>query len=158
MTFAGVTCGSFGFSSHTTAYSLFGPRCAYRLVIVRLLCPNKSAVSSSGAPFIRSLLAECRKSCHRKFFIPATITASSNQCRPFSSGSPVSSDWNTRAFPSPRACTTLKAATAATFKGTCTGSSFFVRGMFNIRPLKSTMSHVRLYLTALLQTGIDCQI
>jgi hypothetical protein len=48
-------------------------------------------------------------------------------------------------LPSPRLCTTLRAATAASFSGTCIGSSFFVRGTFNIRPLKSTMSHVRLY-------------
>jgi hypothetical protein len=57
----------------------------------------------------------------------------------------VFADRNTRPLPSPRSCTTLRAAIAASFNGTCMGSSFFVRGTFNIRPLKSTMSHVRLY-------------
>ncbi len=58
---------------------------------------------------------------------------------------PVVADWNTRPLPSPRLCTTLSAATAASFSGTCIGSSFFVRGTSNIQPLKSTMSHVSLY-------------
>src|SRR5467141_2705806 len=82
------------------------PECAYRLVIVKLLCPNRSAISSSGAPFIRKRLASvCLKSCQRKFLICASVTASSNQCRPFSSGSPVFAGWNTRPLTSPRPCT-----------------------------------------------------
>jgi len=54
------------------------------------LVPRTSAISSSGALFIRKRLANvCRKSCQRKFLIPTSSTASSNQCLPFSSGSPV---------------------------------------------------------------------
>jgi len=123
-------------SSDTTACSLFGPRCAYRLVIVKLLCPNKSAISSSGAPFIRSRLADvCRKSCQRKFLIPALSLRRRTNAARFKA---VRRSWPTgthalsrrpgRAQPS-------GAATAASFNGTCMGSSFFVRGMFNIRPL-----------------------
>src|SRR5712664_3478950 len=70
-------------SSDTTACSLFGPRCAYRLVFVKLLCPSKSTISSSGAPFIRRRLANvCRKSCQRKFLIYASVTALSKPAPP----------------------------------------------------------------------------
>jgi hypothetical protein len=101
--------------------------CAYRLASVKLLCPNRSATSASGAPFIRKRLAHlCRKPCQRKFIVSASITASSNQCRPFSSGSSVLAGWNTRPLLSPRSCSTLRAATAASFDGTY--------GFFVLRP------------------------
>jgi hypothetical protein len=92
---------------------------------------------------IRKRLANvCRNWCERKFLIFASTTAPSNQCRPFSSGSPVFADWSTRPLPSPRPCATIRAAIAASFSGTCIGSSFFVRGTFNILPFQSTISQV----------------
>lgn len=47
--------------------------------------------------------------------------------------------------PLPRSKIVFKAASAESFSGTCTASSFFVREMFSIREFQSTMSHVRPY-------------
>jgi len=110
---------------------------------------------TSEAPYIRKRRAHvCRAPCQGKFLISAAITASSNQCRPFSSGSPVPAGWNTRPLPSPRSCSTLRAATAASFSGTCMGSSFFVRGMFNVLPCQFTMPRASSVLAALAQPRI----
>jgi hypothetical protein len=142
-------------SKDTTACNLFGPRCAYRLVIVKLLCPSRSAISSSGAPLIRTRLANvCRKSCQRKFLMPASVRASSNQCLPFSRGAPVLADWNTRPRPSPWSCATLRAATAASFSGMC---GLFVLRPRNIQQPASPVYHVprQAILAALTQTDIN---
>src|SRR6267142_1426983 len=128
--FAGVTCGvnCAELLNDTTVCILHKPRCAQRLVIAKLSaklsCPKRSASSSTGTQFTckrpTNLL---RKSRQRKFLISASITASSNQCRPFSSEPPVPADLNTRPLRSRRPCTTPSVAIAAPFNGTCTGSS-----------------------------------
>jgi hypothetical protein len=64
---------------------------------------------------------------------------------PFSSGSPVLPDRKIRPRPSPRSKTVFKAAKAASFRGSCTASSFFIREMLSIRYFQSTMSQVRPY-------------
>ena len=116
-------------------------------------------MSSSGAPFIRKRPANvCRKSCQRKPMRFASTTASSNQWRPFSRGSPVFADWNTRPLGPPLPCTTLRAAIATSFSGTCMGSSFFVRGIFSI--LTFPVYHVPCepVLAALPKARVDRQV
>ncbi len=84
---------------------------------------DRDTVHLQTAHELITQVALLRKSRQRKFLISASITASSNQCRPFSSEPPVPADLNTRPLRSRRPCTTPSAAIAAPFNGTCTGSS-----------------------------------
>ncbi len=114
-------------SKDSTAHSVIRLRCAHHLASVKLLGPNKSTTSARGALSIRKRPAHlCRKPCQRKFIVSASLTASSNQCRSLSSGSSVLAGGNTRPLLSPRSCSTLRAATAASFDGTY--------GFFVLRP------------------------
>jgi hypothetical protein len=107
--------------------------------------PSKSAISPSGAPCIRRRLENVfRKSCHRNLLIAASTSASSNQCRLFFSGSPVLADGNTGPPLAP-SVHNPRAAIASSCNGTCRDSSFFVRGMFNVLEIQSTMSQVSRY-------------
>ena len=121
-------------SKDTTACNLLGPKCAHRLVIVKLLCPKRSAISSSGVPFMQP----ARKRVSQ--VVPTKVL----DLRRYHFQA-VRPSWNTRPVPSPRPWTTLSAVSAASFNGTCMGSSFFVRWIFNILLFQSTISQVRLY-------------
>jgi hypothetical protein len=88
--------------SDTTGCNLFGPRCAYRLVMVKLLSHQVCNIfkRSANANFRSRFADRSDKSCERKFLIPASVAASSNQtspvldtfadlCRPEHTPSPV---------------------------------------------------------------------
>jgi len=98
------------------------------------VAPNRSSTSAGGAPSIRERLVHvCRKPCQRKFMISASITASSNQCVPFSTGSSFLADRNACPLLWPRSCSTRGRPPQLHLTGRVL-SSFFARGMFSILP------------------------
>src|SRR5271157_1441284 len=86
----------------------------------------------------------------RESMISACITASWTHYRPSSSGSSVVAGWNTRPLLSPRSCSILRAATAASFNGTYVLFFLRPRDVFHLAflvyhaPPRSVMTALRM--------------
>ena len=59
----------------TAAAVCSGARCAYRSVMVMVLCPSNSRTVFKSTPAMTNLLAKwCRRSCQRKCLMPASCS------------------------------------------------------------------------------------
>src|SRR5208337_2238953 len=125
----GVTCSRQGYHRPPLDQTeMRGPSCQRQTLVPHQIC-NIFQICNicKWSTSIRKRLAHlCRKPGERESMISACITGSWTHCRPSSSGSAVLAGWNTRPLLSPRSCSSLRAATAASFNGTY--------GSFVLRP------------------------